>query len=133
MTETTANNKTILIVDDDEDFRYQLRLMLTKMGFSVKEADCPDAARQELRGFQPDMAIVDLMMDEVDAGFTLCYQIKKQYPEMPVLLATAVAGETGLEFDAQTEEEKSWIKADAFLNKPIRPEQLEKEVNRLMA
>lgn len=133
MTETTANNKTILIVDDDEDFRYQLRLMLTKMGFSVKEADCPDAARQELQGFQPDMAIVDLMMDEVDAGFTLCYQIKKQYPEMPVLLATAVAGETGLEFDAQTEEEKSWIKADAFLNKPIRPEQLEKEVNRLMA
>ena len=43
---------------------------------------------------------------------------------MPVILVTAVASETGLDFDAATAEERGWIKADAVLDKPVRFEQL---------
>ena len=51
---------------------------------------------------------------------------------MPVILVTGVAGETGIEFDAATEEEKSWIKADVLLSKPIRAEQVLGELTRLI-
>jgi hypothetical protein len=47
-------------------------------------------------------------------------------------MATAVASEAGLGFDTATPEERSWVKADALLNKPIRPEQLRKEMLRLL-
>lgn len=122
-----------LIVDDDEDFRLQLRLQLESEGHSVIEAENPAEAEELLEKETVDIAIVDLMMDEMDAGFTLCYRIKKNYPNIPVIMATGVAGEAGIAFGAGTEEEKSWIKADALLNKPIRPEQLRKEFARLLA
>lgn len=39
-------------------------------------------------------------------------------------MVTGVTGETGIEFDAATNEERAWIKADELLAKPVRPEQL---------
>jgi hypothetical protein len=47
-------------------------------------------------------------------------------------LVTAVTSETGLEFDAATEEERSWVKADAMLAKPLRFEQLLAELRQLL-
>ncbi len=37
-----------------------------------------------------------------------------------------------MDFDAATDEERSWIKADAMLAKPIRFEQLKREIDRLL-
>jgi len=37
-----------------------------------------------------------------------------------------------MKFDASTKEERSWIKADLFLSKPIRHEQLLREIKRLL-
>ena len=54
-------------------------------------------------------------------------------PFLPVILATGMVSETGIEFDAATAEERSWIKADTVLNKPLRYEQLKKEIDRLLA
>jgi CheY-like chemotaxis protein len=62
----------------------------------------------------------------------LCYRIKKQDPTIPVIMVTSVTSETGLDFDATTKEERSWIKADALLDKPVRFEQLQREMNRLL-
>ena len=78
------------------------------------------------------MAIVDLMMENFDDGFRLCYKIKKADKNIPVILVTGVAGETGMDFDASTNEERSWIKADVVLDKPIRFEQLKREMDRLL-
>jgi CheY-like chemotaxis protein len=122
----------VLIVDDDEDFRMQARLQLQADGHTVIEAENTSQAQQLLADEKPDIAIVDLMMDEVDAGFTLCYHMKKTYPNMPVILATGAASETGIEFDSSTDEERSWVKADVVLNKPLRFEQLTTEIHRLL-
>jgi CheY-like chemotaxis protein len=62
----------------------------------------------------------------------LCYHIKRKDPGIPVVLLTAVTHQTGLEFDAVTDEERSWVKADAMLAKPVRFEQLEREIERLL-
>jgi len=81
----------------------------------------------------PDIAVIDVMMDNPDSGFVLCYHIRKQDPTLPLILVTSVNSEAGLDFAMATEEERSWIKADALLSKPIRFEQLLGEINRVLA
>lgn len=125
-------SKTILIVDDDVDYLLQQKVQLEAKGFVVITAEGQKQAGEILETTRPDLCIVDLMMEDMDGGFVLCYRIKGLYPEMPVILATAVTSETGMEFEANTREEQSWIKADAMLAKPFRFEQLMKEVNRLL-
>jgi CheY-like chemotaxis protein len=123
---------TILVVDDDPDFLLQEQLQLAAAGYAVLTASSRAEAEELLETARPDMAMVDLMMEAPDAGFTLCHHIKQKYPDMPVIMITAVTSETGLEFDAVTRGERSWVKADAILAKPVRFEQLQREVRRLL-
>ena len=123
---------TILIVDDDPDFLLQQKILLEATGYAVIEASSRGKAETLLETEQPDAAIVDLMMEESDDGFTLCYAAKKRYPNMPVIMVTGVVNETGLEFGANTPEEQNWVKADALLAKPVRPEQILNELERLL-
>jgi len=125
------STKTILVVDDDQDFREQLKLPLTAAGFNVVEAPGQAEAEQILQTLRPDLAILDLMMENMDAGFVLGYHIKKKDPTIPVIMITAVTSETGLEFESGRTG-PSWIKADAILAKPIRFEQLRREIARLL-
>lgn len=124
--------KTVLLVDDDQDFRIQQKVMLEAMQFNVVEAENAAAAMSRLDQCTPDLAIVDLMMEENDSGFTLCHNLKKRLPEMPIIMVTGVATETGLSFNVKTREEHRWIKADALLEKPVRAEQLKQEINKLL-
>ena len=129
---TTNKALTILVVDDDPDFLLQEQVQLRAAGYTVIAAPGRSEAEEVLEKVKPDMAMIDLMMEDVDAGFTLCHHIKKRYPDCPVIMITGVTSETGLEIDAVTRGEKSWVKADAILPKPVRFEQLERELRRLL-
>ncbi|HOI12092.1 MAG TPA: response regulator [Myxococcota bacterium] len=135
MTESTmeAERRTVLIVDDDADFLDQVCPRLAADGFQVVRAEGQAAAEDMLRaGTAYDVAVVDLMMEHADSGFVLCHHLKKAAPGRPVILVTGVTAETGLEFDAATGEERRWVRADAMLAKPIRYEQLRREIARLL-
>ena len=54
------------------------------------------------------------------------------YTSNPVIIASAVTAETGLSFGVETAQDRSWIKADTFIEKGIRPDQLEREINKLL-
>lgn len=125
-------NKTILIVDDDSDYLFQLEHSVKKMGFKVISAESQKEAEKILETTKPDLAIFDLMMENEDSGFILSYKSKKKYPDVPIIIATAVAAETRMSFDAQSESEKQWIKADLYLEKGIRHDQLHREIVRLL-
>jgi len=129
---TKSAGKKVLVVDDDLDFLTQIQVNLEAAGFEVETAESQKQAEEYLEKNHPDVAVVDLMMEHPDAGFALSYHIKKKDPSIPVILVTAVTSETGLEFDAATDEERSWVKADAFLAKPVRIEQLLREINRFL-
>jgi len=128
----SEDRKTVLLVDDDSDFLFQQRLQLENAGFHVLSAANSQEASHLLDQQRPDLAVVDVMMENPDAGFTLCYHIRKRDPSIPVILVTSVNSETGLEFATATEQERSWIKADALLAKPVRFEQLRREIDRLL-
>jgi CheY-like chemotaxis protein len=124
--------KKILVADDDLDLLEQITAILTAAGYDVTAAEGQAGCEEAILKVQPDLAILDLMMEEKDSGFVLSHQLKKLYPEMPVILLTAVAGSTGLSFAAQHLDEQSWIKVDKIMDKPVRPEQLKEEVRKLL-
>ncbi len=126
------DKKTILIVDDDQDFLFQMKVGIKDMGFEVVTADTQKEAEDIIQRMKPDLAILDLMMENQDTGFILSHKIKSLYPDVPVIIVSAVTAETGMLFDVTSEEERDWIKADLFLDKGIRMDQLHKEINKLL-
>jgi DNA-binding NtrC family response regulator len=124
--------KTILIVDDDNDYLFVLKTKVQQFGFETITAEGQKEAERILETVKPDLAILDLMMESEDSGFILAYKIKRKYPDVPVIIATAVTAETGMNFDPSSESDKQWIKADLFLDKGIRSDQLHKEIKRLL-
>jgi CheY-like chemotaxis protein len=128
-----SEKPTVLLVDDDDDFLFQHRVQLEQAGFGVLAAQGQKAAEEILKHQRPNVAVLDVMMENPDAGFVLCHHIRRLDPSIPVILVTSVNSETGMDFDLATEEDRMWIKADALLAKPIRFEQLLGEIDRLLA
>ena len=124
--------KTILIVDDDFDYLFQQKMHIEGWGYHVITADNQAEAEEILNNTKPDLAILDLMMESDDSGFILSYKLKNKYPDVPVIISTAVSAETGMSFGLGSEEEQSWIKADQYLEKGIRPEQMKMEIEKLL-
>jgi len=127
-----ARKYKILIADDDTDYLFQLKYYLEKAGFEIITAESQREAEKIISEIKPDLAILDLMMESDDSGFILSYKIKKLYPDIPVIISTAVASETGITFGLSAEEDKRWIKADLYLEKGIRTEQLLTEIHKLL-
>jgi CheY-like chemotaxis protein len=124
--------KSILVVDDDIDMLDQVALVLKAEGYRVLKAQGQKEGEEALLTAVPDLAVLDLMMEHMDSGFVLCHHVKRLFPETPVILLTAVKATTGLDFQPQSDEAASWVKADVVLDKPVRPEQLRQEVKRLL-
>jgi len=123
---------TILIADDDPDYLFQTVFNLERSGYTVVSVESQAEAESYISRFRPDLAIFDLMMESDDSGFILCYKMKRKYPDVPVILATAVSKETGLSFSLHSDDEKNWIRADRYLEKGVRPEQLDMEIEKLL-
>ena len=109
-----------------------MQLHLKQAGYEVITAGSQREAEELLQTVKPDLAIYDLMMETEDSGFILSYKTRQKYPDIPIIIATAVASETGVSFGLNTEEEKKWIKADLYLEKGIRKEQIEMEIQKLL-
>ena len=123
---------TILIADDDPDYLFQTVFALEKAGYRTLAVESQAEAESVISKIKPDLAIFDLMMESDDSGFVLCYKIKNKYPDVPVILATAVSRETGISFSLDTKMDKTWIRADKYLEKGIRAEQLDQEIMKLL-
>ena len=124
--------KTVLIVDDDQDYLSQMKSRVESFGFQTMLAESQKEAEEMIEKTKPDLAILDLMMENEDSGFILCYKMKKKYPEVPIIIATGVAAETGISFDINDENNRKWIKADRFLEKGILAEKLKEEIDKLL-
>ncbi|MCF8337763.1 MAG: response regulator [Bacteroidales bacterium] len=125
-------DETILIVDDDSDYLFQTKMLVEGFGYNTITAESQKEAEKIIATTKPDLAIIDLMMENEDSGFILSYKMKKNYPDVPIIIATAVTAETGMSFDINSEEDRKWIKADQFIDKGIRNDQLEREIKRLL-
>jgi two-component system alkaline phosphatase synthesis response regulator PhoP len=118
-----AEDKTILVVDDEPNVRLFLQTALEDAGFKVVTAADGDEAWEIIRTNRPDFISLDLVMPR-RSGPRLLYQLKKdkELARIPVLIVTAHAktelGKSDLE-DIMAGSVMSG--PGVYLEKPVRP------------
>ncbi|TVY07796.1 response regulator transcription factor [Paenibacillus cremeus] len=122
--EGTEVSVSILVVDDDNHIRQLVKVCLREEGYTIQEASNGQEALVQLGSTAADMVILDLMMPYMD-GFELCREIRKSYPDMPLLMMSA-KGETA-------DKVKGFqLGLDDYVVKPFDPRELVVRVKALL-
>ncbi|HOC45688.1 MAG: response regulator [Syntrophorhabdaceae bacterium] len=124
--------KRILIIDDDVDFVDLNKAVLESNGFEVETAFSAREGMDKVQFDAPDLILLDLMLEKHDTGFSFAKSIKAdpRYKNIPILMISAVASETG--YDFSQEQDGYWMKTDGFVPKPVEPDVLVQKINALI-
>jgi CheY-like chemotaxis protein len=122
----------ILIVDDDIDFIEITKFTLEGNGYEVFSAESGPEGWEQVNREKPDLILMDLMMERIDAGMALSQKIKKRFPSIPILMLTSIARETGMDFSPRSAEEMKDLHVDDFCTKPIKAKPLLEKVEKLL-
>lgn len=85
-------NRSILVVDDDEDTRILVKTILTSNGFNVKDAKDGNEAIEILKDYRPALVILDIMMPGI-SGYDVVVHMKQhqETQNLPIMMLTAKA------------------------------------------
>lgn len=119
----TATN--ILLVDDDPDARNIVPRILGKSGYAVSVCSTGSDALQKLTKAKFNLVLSDLRMPGM-SGVELLKHIRKNYPELPVILLTAVA-------DLDSEMEAARDDMQGYLRKPYTAGELTEAVRAMLS
>lgn len=113
MPETDPANLTVLVVEDDDDARYLMRLELERLGYLVSEAENGLKAVEIALRDHPDIILMDLTLPEMD-GLEATEQIRAdaEMSAVPIIAVTAHQ-----ENDFREEAKASGF--NAYVTKPI--------------
>lgn len=108
--------KTILLVDDDNELRGFLKKLMLANNFKVMEAADGAAALEIVEKTPPDIVVLDFGLPKVP-GETVCVEIKKNHPEIVVIALTGKTESADVVHGLQ-------IGADDYMTKPFVAEEL---------
>lgn len=111
-------SRRVLLVDDDDDGRSELKELLERLGCMVMEADGAAAAESCLGQFQPELIFMDWQMPGIDGiEATRRIRARTDIKQPIVVMITAYSFE---------EHEKAALSAgiDAFIGKPINVDKI---------
>jgi len=81
----------VLCIDDDPDFLHALRIILERSGYVVVSADSAQNGLRAYRQERPDLILVDLMIEEVDAGVNFAKELKALGNTAPVYILSSAS------------------------------------------
>ena len=108
----------ILNIDDDQDFLDSVRMILEANGYAMVEANSAEDGLKVYKSSQPDLVIVDLMMEEVDAGTSFVKELRAHGNQVPVYMLSSVGDALNLSTDY------SELGLAGVLQKPVEAEAL---------
>jgi DNA-binding response OmpR family regulator len=126
----------ILIIEDDPDMVVALRLPLEASGYQVFTASSGEEGLRKVVEIEPDLIILDVMMETTTAGFQVSLQLRSPSPDspyaayrhIPILILTAIHTTTSLRFGP----DEAYLPVNDFLDKPVDPDTLLTKVRALM-
>jgi len=126
----------ILIIDDDPDMVLATRMCLEGAGHKVISARNGAEGLKQVKAERPDLIVLDVMMDSATEGFQVALALRKPEPgseyeafrSIPIVILTAIHSTTPLRFGP----EQDYLPVDAFVDKPIKPDDFLAAVNGLL-
>ncbi|MBN2448098.1 MAG: response regulator [Phycisphaerae bacterium] len=113
------NEAKILIIDDDAEFRDVTRLLLESRGYTVREAVSGHDGIDVAREFDPDLIVLDIMMESPVEGYTVVHALHEQAgtADTPIIMVSSVQDDPANLFPMSGD--VPLITPDAYFTKPI--------------
>lgn len=120
----------ILVVDDDPDFVDATKIVLEKNDHQVITASSGDTGYQRALDDEPDLMILDVIMDTVLDGLSLSQRMhdNPSLRDIPIIMVTSIANTDYAELFPTDE----YIHINAFMSKPITADELMRQVNKYL-
>jgi CheY-like chemotaxis protein len=115
----------VLIIDDSSFQRKILTVTLNELGCEVIPAESAIEGIEKAAAHKPDILITDLLMPEHD-GFFVLEQVREKNLKVPVIVLTS-------DIQTTTREKCTGLGAGAFLNKPLKKEELHTAIRHALA
>lgn len=120
------SSASILIVDDDTRFRTLVSKILTRAGFSIREASAGEEALATVRSERPALVLLDVCLPDIN-GFEVCRELRDEFgEELPIVF---VSGERTEPLDRAA---GLLLGGDDYFVKPVDPDELLARVRRLI-
>lgn len=123
----------VLLIDDDDDIIQANRIALEAKGHKVSAAHSAQEGWDFLQKTSPDALVVDVMMEEFTAGFTLAQDLRIKHPRLPIIMLTGVTEHMSEAWKFNKEADGKWLPVQRFLEKPVQPTQLIKVLDEVIA
>lgn len=117
----------IIIIDDDPDILDASTLVLNSKGYETITASNPEDGFKMVKDNNPDLIILDVMMNEPDDGFFLAQKFRKDKIKTPIIMYTSISKATGMDFG-----KSELVPVDEYVEKPISPDELIEKVEKLL-
>lgn len=126
----------ILVIDDDPDFLAAVTPILKSALYDVVTASNPQEAKDKIFAEKPNLILLDIMMDSLFDGFSLCHAIKtskefKNFKDTPIIFISAVKEIAGSRFQFKGDEE-GMAGPDDYIDKPVKPDDLLARIGKLL-
>ena len=126
----------ILVVEDNADIVDTLRVLLEANGYEVFAASTGEEGLRKVKEVEPELIILDVMMETATAGFQVCLQLRSPdpqaeyapYRDVPILVLTAIHETTSLRFGPDGD----YLPVDDFVEKPFDSDTLLEKVRVLI-
>jgi CheY-like chemotaxis protein len=123
-----SKSKRILLVDDEPDVTYAIKVVLENKGFVVDSYNDPTLALSDFKPGLYDLLLLDIKMPEVN-GFELCQKIKEIDSNVKTCFLTA----SELFYDEYRRlEAYPRVNKEHFIQKPISNEELIRKLNGIL-
>ena len=116
-----GKRKRILLVDDEVDIIFSIKLFLEENGFEVYTSNKPSSVLSDFRAGLYDLIILDIKMPEIN-GFELYDKIKKIDNNVQILFLTALSDYS--EYIQQPNKISSMFSEKDIIQKPVDNEEL---------
>jgi len=127
------SQKKIVIIDDDPGFLEICSAILKEYDYQVHTASNTEEGLKKILSQWPDLLILDIMMATMDEGLNFATTLKQRgdLRRLPIMIVSAQPDvEKG--YKRTIEEDMDWIAADMFMEKPINPQDLLRNVRLLL-
>lgn len=125
----------ILVIEDDTDLVAAITKILENRGYSAIGAYDPEEGYEKLKQGKPDMIILDVMFGSKgeSKGFDFANRLRSEsnFADIPILMITAINTVKPF-FNFSPETDGEYLPVDAFLDKPVRSEELYLKVESLL-